>query len=134
MGLWHGANWTFVFWGLYHAVFIFLYRLLAITLLLSMLAWIPFRAQSLDDAGALYLRLFYWANYLWLGLRENAYLVAAVLLIGFLSCYMAVSLYKRVNKSAKSLFMVLDTAILGAVLATLFVFLRPVNQFIYFQF
>ena len=26
MGLWHGANWTFVFWGLYHASMIFLER------------------------------------------------------------------------------------------------------------
>ena len=23
MGLWHGANWTFVFWGLYHALMVF---------------------------------------------------------------------------------------------------------------
>ena len=26
MGLWHGANWTFVFWGLYHATLIFIER------------------------------------------------------------------------------------------------------------
>ena len=26
MGLWHGANWTFVLWGIYHALLIFLYR------------------------------------------------------------------------------------------------------------
>ena len=26
MGLWHGANWTFVIWGIYHAILIFIYR------------------------------------------------------------------------------------------------------------
>lgn len=29
MGLWHGANWTFVLWGLFHATVIGAYRLLA---------------------------------------------------------------------------------------------------------
>ena len=27
MGLWHGANWTFVVWGLYHSILIHLERL-----------------------------------------------------------------------------------------------------------
>ncbi len=64
MGLWHGANWTFIVWGIYHAVLIYFYRLLKslgsnfnlktkifigwfITLPLIMLSWIPFRSQSL---------------------------------------------------------------------------------------
>jgi D-alanyl-lipoteichoic acid acyltransferase DltB (MBOAT superfamily) len=28
MGLWHGANWTFIIWGVYHVIVIVLYRLL----------------------------------------------------------------------------------------------------------
>ncbi len=28
-GLWHGANWTFVLWGLYHGLLLVIYRLLA---------------------------------------------------------------------------------------------------------
>ena len=27
MGLWHGANWTFVLWGIYHATLVHGYRL-----------------------------------------------------------------------------------------------------------
>ena len=67
MGLWHGANWTFVLWGLYHAVCVFGYRILAdrvpsprgwvgavvgwaITLPVMMLGWIPFRAGSVREA------------------------------------------------------------------------------------
>ena len=66
MGLWHGANWTFVVWGLYHAIFIFLHRKIysyknaftnsktvmnigaLFTLPIMMLGWIPFRADSIE--------------------------------------------------------------------------------------
>ncbi|MDC1336396.1 MBOAT family protein, partial [Flavobacteriaceae bacterium] len=63
MGIWHGANWTFLFWGLFHAFFIYLERIFkplrdqfkflnfkivnwGFTLVISMLSWIPFRANS----------------------------------------------------------------------------------------
>ena len=29
LGLWHGANWTFALWGLWHATFIWLYRIVS---------------------------------------------------------------------------------------------------------
>lgn len=63
-GLWHGANLTFLVWGIYHAVFLILERtalkpVLArtpnvlrriYTLLAVIIGWIPFRAASLPDA------------------------------------------------------------------------------------
>ncbi len=51
-GLWHGANWTFVIWGLYHAVLFlprFRYGTLPTFLLVS-LGWIFFRSASVSDA------------------------------------------------------------------------------------
>ena len=30
-GLWHGANWTFLLWGILHAVIILIYRLISLT-------------------------------------------------------------------------------------------------------
>ncbi len=67
MGLWHGANWTFVVWGLWHAALVLLHRLWTamvssqggawrrvigwtISLPLVMLGWIPFRAETLEDS------------------------------------------------------------------------------------
>jgi len=65
MGLWHGAAWTFVLWGLYHGLVVLLYRVvpalgryserhphLAQGLMLAavMFGWIPFRARSLEQA------------------------------------------------------------------------------------
>ena len=64
VGLWHGANWSFVVWGGLHGMFLVIhtqYRRLcrplpasvgqALTLFVVVLAWIPFRAASI--AGTL---------------------------------------------------------------------------------
>ena len=64
-GLWHGASWTFVFWGAYHGFFLtldkmFLLRLTGnlpallqrtITFLIVIFGWVFFRTQSVSDAG-----------------------------------------------------------------------------------
>lgn len=59
-GLWHGANWTFVLWGLYHGVLMALSNLKApsnwgrwegtVTFLLVTLGWILFRSASISEA------------------------------------------------------------------------------------
>lgn len=71
-GLWHGANWTFVLWGCLHGLYLIInhgfvalrQRLhlpappaiisLAITFFVVVLAWVPFRAESLSQATALW--------------------------------------------------------------------------------
>lgn len=64
LGLWHGANWTFVLFGIYYAFVIFAYYYLRmywdkinpyiqimITFVLVFIAWILFRVNNLSDAG-----------------------------------------------------------------------------------
>jgi len=67
-GLWHGANWTFLIWGAWHGTVLALEKALAIDtsarqfsvlrwllcLLLVMLGWVVFRAESLSQALTLY--------------------------------------------------------------------------------
>jgi alginate O-acetyltransferase complex protein AlgI len=64
-GLWHGARWTFVAWGLYHGAFLVVERLgfarvlaraprivgHAYALLAVMVGWVLFRSESLPEAG-----------------------------------------------------------------------------------
>ena len=72
-GLWHGASWTFVLWGLFHGLLctgeILLRREEApgrvrsaaqwlLTGALVLLSWVLFRAQSVEQAFALYRALF----------------------------------------------------------------------------
>jgi alginate O-acetyltransferase complex protein AlgI len=66
-GLWHGASWTFVLWGLYHGFFLVIERLglgkvlarapsilsWAWTLLVVMVGWVFFRAETLPEALAM---------------------------------------------------------------------------------
>ena len=60
-GLWHGANWTFIVWGLYYFVFLLIEKLTgfdkklgffshAYTLLIVLIGWVIFRAESLPRA------------------------------------------------------------------------------------
>jgi D-alanyl-lipoteichoic acid acyltransferase DltB (MBOAT superfamily) len=78
-GFWHGANWTFVFWGLAHALLfiplftlnrnrtftennnslspINLWRMLSTFILVS-LAWVLFRAQNIEQAFVIYSKIF----------------------------------------------------------------------------
>jgi D-alanyl-lipoteichoic acid acyltransferase DltB (MBOAT superfamily) len=63
-GLWHGAGWPFIFWGLMHGIGLCIHRLWravgfqlwsflawAITFLYVVVAWVFFRAENLTAAG-----------------------------------------------------------------------------------
>ena len=70
-GFWHGANWTFVLWGLLHGLFSVITRHFkpvitrlpkalnwCITFSFIAFTWVLFRADSIDHAAALLNRLF----------------------------------------------------------------------------
>ncbi len=78
-GLWHGAAWTFVFWGALHAFYISLERFtkwpvflarirggtflsILVTNLLVLIAWVFFRAESFADALQIIDHLFSWSG------------------------------------------------------------------------
>ncbi len=70
-GLWHGAMWTFVAWGLFHGLFLIIERIglghwmgqrsrifrHGYTLLIVMISWVLFRADSIQLAGQYLLRM-----------------------------------------------------------------------------
>ncbi len=69
-GIWHGAGWTFILWGAAHGAARILHRLCkrfwdkiprligqAATFIFVDLAWILFRAETLQDAAVLYQKL-----------------------------------------------------------------------------
>lgn len=73
VGLWHGAGWGFVLWGLMHGVYLVIFRALEnrlsgawtalgwrLFVLVSVtVAWVPFRAASLDLAMTMLGSMFY---------------------------------------------------------------------------
>ena len=71
-GLWHGASWNFVLWGVFHGTFLILDRLfmldilkkmgripsILLTFLVVVLGWVVFRAETVGDAWHFYQALF----------------------------------------------------------------------------
>jgi D-alanyl-lipoteichoic acid acyltransferase DltB (MBOAT superfamily) len=149
MGLWHGANWTFAMWGLWHAVFIWLYRLISprltaipqwtralggwgITLGVVMLGWILFRARTLAEAAVLLGRVVDWRAYTYLSFRESFYLLVAALLVAMLVLHFAMKLFDRSTWVVPG--RIVDVLSIAVAAFAIVIFLRPVSQFIYFQF
>jgi D-alanyl-lipoteichoic acid acyltransferase DltB (MBOAT superfamily) len=151
MGLWHGAAWTFVLWGVYHAVLVYAHRLLAarfrwisgrpralagfaVTVPLAMLGWIPFRAEGLGAALQLLGKVLQPRAYLSLGMRENTYLVAALVMLMVVAAYFVRETLVPWLETRPVAWALAQTAAYSVAFALVFVFLRPINQFIYFQF
>jgi alginate O-acetyltransferase complex protein AlgI len=72
-GLWHGAHWTFVAWGGYHALLLALHRPLSrpwtrlpavlqvgTTFLLAVVGWVLFRAETFGRARDWLAAMFHW--------------------------------------------------------------------------
>jgi alginate O-acetyltransferase complex protein AlgI len=70
-GLWHGANWTFVFWGGYHGALLCFYKLFGKpwdrlpavvqrvgTFFLVVIGWVFFRSDDFSIAEAMLARMF----------------------------------------------------------------------------
>ncbi len=75
-GLWHGASWSFVIWGLFHGLFLVLERVglnkvydklgslisMIFTFLIVMIGWVFFRVEKLNDALIYIKRLFSFSS------------------------------------------------------------------------
>lgn len=70
-GIWHGAGWTFVVWGVMHGTMLVAHRVWsktgmrlppwagqALTVFFVAMAWVVFRANTLDDAMLLWRKMF----------------------------------------------------------------------------
>jgi alginate O-acetyltransferase complex protein AlgI len=167
MGLWHGANWTFVLWGLWHAVVIQLYRAVQplsrrmnfsapwlgwlVTVPSMMLGWIPFRAASVGDALTMmravgtpsaYIGVpgpndhgaYYFYSLFKLKMTADTYLVCLLGCLGLLIAYWCTRVVLPWLSSWRPAHMVGETCVLAVVIAMDFIYLRPIEAFIYFQF
>jgi hypothetical protein len=67
-------------------------------------------------------------------MRETSYLYAAVILAAFLLSYLTHQRIVSFLEQHPVLFFVSRTTALTAMITLVFIYLRPINQFIYFQF
>lgn len=150
MGFWHGAKWTFVIWGIYHALIVFFHRKFKIFKIIEikysfiswcfffplfMLGWLPFRSNSVSDL-LIYLNTLLDINSYNFYLKKipalNYYLLIALILSMVIAYGVKYLLEKlNINQYYLSIIKVIPMTIIVYLLIT---YLRPVSQFIYFQF
>ncbi len=150
-GLWHGASWNFVVWGLFHGVFLVMERILPIekwlrfrliqniyALLVVMVGWVFFRAETLADALAYLNRMFVpYKTDVYSAYLSNEFMMVAGLAV--LSCGFLTLIFNKLplKTEYKSGFLQAVTPAWCAVIAYFSVLLlasNTYNPFIYFRF
>jgi alginate O-acetyltransferase complex protein AlgI len=148
-GLWHGASWTFIAWGLFHGVLLSLHRAVplpkwtgqtwckpfnvAFTFVLVCIGWVFFRAQTFGTAGIILQRMF-WP-------MEGAKVIGELewTLAAFMLCLVFLAHMAGTFVNLKWVERRLAAPALGAYFAVVILLamvLTPVNShdFIYFNF
>ncbi|MFA6451835.1 MAG: MBOAT family O-acyltransferase, partial [bacterium] len=145
-GLWHGASWTFVFWGAYHGFFLAVERLLGdrnplkrapvfiqimITNFIVMIGWAFFRSSSFPAAANVIKGLFTFSG----GQHASGFMLSPAFFITTVIAVFALIKFENVfNKKWKFT--------PGVVIALLILFLASMSlalsqdysPFLYFQF
>jgi D-alanyl-lipoteichoic acid acyltransferase DltB (MBOAT superfamily) len=154
-GLWHGAAWTFVVWGLLHGLFLLLERGVrrladtcplgpsavtkpvgwCITLIAVMTAWVFFRAEDLSSAVAMVTTMFSVASFALGDLADidfEAWWAAAIFAV-----LLGQQLITR-DRPLQALLEQLPWPLLGGMLGAMLFLISTTtgqsNAFIYFQF
>ena len=148
-GLWHGAAWNFVLWGVYYGVLLIAEKYLLkkvlphipkllrrlVTLFLVMMGWVLFSAASLPDALAYFKVLFGMGGTL---ADSNAlYLLSGNIAVILVGAFCAVPLWQRLteNVSPKVLSRLKIVAYpLLLLLCMMFMISETYNPFLYFRF
>ena len=148
-GIWHGANWTFLFWGLYHGCFLMIEEFMPkkqkkglVLKILShiylifvvMIGFVMFRCDSISDFGVMMTRLFTLdvppkSSILFMSLVTPLNLTAVI--AGIVFSMPAGKLFKE-GKTTKVLSYAASLA--AVVLAVMCLSSGSYNPFIYFRF
>ena len=151
MGLWHGASWNFVFWGIWNFILIFFFRIINkffflyenkiskivswfIFLQLIMISWIFFRSESLLVSFQMLGNFFSINKWTFLSLKENIYITAALVTIFYLMTPSFIKIFNILKLKSKIISEVITISSLTIALILILIYNQELNQFIYFQF
>lgn len=144
-GLWHGAAWTFVLWGVLHFSMLSLERIVKIqrtkitdfllwmkTLVFVNLSWILFRAPSFGDASSFLTQMLTPEAFVGINSVTFQSPIAFVIIMGLI---LGLPIFLRIERKFNSIPHTLQNSILvtALVLMTILQFSKE-KAFIYFQF
>lgn len=142
-GLWHGAGWTYILWGILHGLALVVHRLWKIlniiinkyvswliTFLFINIAWVLFRADNINDFCILISKMFSPQVVL-----HKSYILPFVsVVVGLIICLFFKNSNEYMSKKVyqKPLYIVFASCITFAALITITIW--NANEFLYFQF
>ncbi len=152
-GLWHGSNWTFVFWGLFHGFFLILERIWLgkrlealpkgighiYTLLVVLIGWVFFRSDSIGEAFQYIGGMFAFKTgdnaivYQHINIYFLFVFILAVLFSTKIKGFVETTISKVLNEKWRSL-MVFPAYIFVFLVCILELAQSNYNPFIYFRF
>lgn len=154
-GIWHGANWTFIIWGIYYGIFIVAERWAkkyikihipgvishVYTLLIVVIGWVIFNATSLKHAWQYILSMFGMLPLGKVRYTHEWYLNRYNIFLFLIAIIVMLPLGKNVWKSMKEWLPELAWKMLCyagtgmlLVISMIYVMTSTYNPFIYFQF
>jgi alginate O-acetyltransferase complex protein AlgI len=148
-GIWHGANWTFLLWGLYYALFLILEKAFLLkwlekapvvghiyTVLIAICGWVLFQLDSVEKAAVYYRAMFGFGDAGFAASDDLFYLgsFAGIFLFSFAACTpLGSRLFARIPGKIQSCAApVMVAAVL--ILCTAYLVDATYNPFLYFRF
>ena len=152
-GLWHGASWNFMFWGLYYGIILvieklFLNKLLEkspsfikwlYSIILIIIGWTIFRIEDISLLGETLHKMFVFQKTDWLQfIRLNYHLISyfVYFILGLLLIFPLVgNIMTKIEKKSKLGHNINNLFVLIVfILSILFLIKATYNPFIYFRF
>ena len=149
-GIWHGASWNFLFWGLFYFVLLVFEKFWfsdvlkklprwvghVYGLLLIMVGWTIFAVEDMTQLGGYLKAMFGFGG---AGLLDSAFLynlrnyLPILIIAGIASTPLAKNLWHKLSHKAKKVVLPV-LIVLGLVLATAYLVDGTYNPFLYFRF
>ncbi|MCI7223516.1 MULTISPECIES: MBOAT family O-acyltransferase [Fusobacterium] len=151
-GIWHGANWTFIIWGLWHGIFILIEKAIKIekyikkyqiifrhlyTIIIFVVGWVLFRAENISDAINFIKIMFGFSNNNNIAYGILYFLNLKNIFIIIISILSAYGLFKINYRKDRNYINTLSLNLLSLLVLTFSLILilgDTYNPFIYFRF
>jgi D-alanyl-lipoteichoic acid acyltransferase DltB (MBOAT superfamily) len=158
-GFWHGANWTFIAWGAFHAILFLPFILLGknrkftdtvaegkifpsakelfqmgITFLLVVIGWIFFRANSIGDAFGYFGCMIDKSLFAMPNIISPTYIIQIPVIFSVLLVFEWINRNKQYGFDVGSLNKVIRWTLYLFIIGLIFIFGTQSETFIYFQF
>lgn len=156
-GIWHGASWTFIIWGLYYGMFIMMERAFLgkwltktpavlqhiYTLMIVMIGWVFFRSETMEKAWSYIQTLFGLNGTGWWSLQADKHLAESgtLLVLGILVSVPIIKWWRGIMGNNTNRLIYVGSEWLSVVyylvlfvMSVTYVITNTFNPFIYFNF